>query len=29
VLIILAAVPFLLLLRRPARAAKGPAIAID
>jgi len=29
VLIILAAVPFLLLLRRPNRAAKGPAIAID
>ena len=29
VLIILAAVPFLLLLRRPARAVKGSAIAID
>jgi DHA2 family multidrug resistance protein len=29
VLIILAAVPFLLLLRRPAKVAKGPAIAID
>jgi len=25
----LAAVPFLLLLRRPAKVAKGPAIAID
>jgi DHA2 family multidrug resistance protein len=29
VLVILASLPFLLLLRRPNRAAKGPAIALD
>jgi DHA2 family multidrug resistance protein len=29
VIIIVAALPFLLLLRRPGRAAKGPAIALE